>query len=113
MPAAPCQSLREGGARQQVNIGYGAYLEVLKETGHNIFFPRMVGEGTAFFASDWLEGLSSDWLFDLAVKRHLTFMAGCRLVYSGHLYRPTEVNYVSKQWDKCVPSHLYSKFTFS
>jgi len=38
----------------------------------------MVGEGSAFFASDWLEGLSSDWF--LAVKRHLTFMAmaGCR-----------------------------------
>jgi hypothetical protein len=28
----------------------------------------MVRESTAFFASDWLEGLSSDWLFDLALK---------------------------------------------
>jgi len=27
----------------------------------------MVGEVTAFFASDWLEGLSFDWLFDLCV----------------------------------------------
>jgi len=31
-----------------------------------IFFsPGWVGEGTVFFAFDWLEGLSSDWLFDL------------------------------------------------
>lgn len=47
---------------------------------------RMVGEGTAFSASDWLEGLSSDWLFDLAVKHHLTFMACCRLVCFDRLY---------------------------
>jgi len=36
--------------------------------GRNILFPRMVGEGSAFFASDWLERLCSDWLFNLAVK---------------------------------------------
>jgi hypothetical protein len=33
------------------------------------FFHRMVGARTAFFASDWLEGLSFHWLFDLALKR--------------------------------------------
>ena len=35
--------------------------------------PWGLGLSTAFFASDWLEGLSSDWLFDLA--------AGFRLFY--------------------------------
>jgi hypothetical protein len=33
------------------------------------FFRRIVGASTAFFASDWQEGLSFDWLFDLALKR--------------------------------------------
>jgi hypothetical protein len=36
----------------------------------------MVGVSTAFFTSDWLEGLSSDWLFFLELKRHITLTLG-------------------------------------